>query len=464
MNVVFVHGWSVRTTNTYAGLPGFLEKQRTADGGELRVSHLYLGKYISFDDEVTVDDIACAFENAVNETLDKRAKFACITHSTGGPIVRAWLEQHKRDLSACRMSHLIMLAPANHGSALAQLGKSRLSRMKFFLQGAEPGVRVLHWLELGSDESWRLNESWLDYDCVSAGLFPFVLTGQTIDRQMYDQLNAYTGEPGSDGVVRVAAANLNYGLLRLVQEDGELQKDPRNRLAKPTAFGVLPGQAHSGRKCGIMGSVRADDDGSHPTAHWILRCLRVGNAGDYQELSDELVALTAQTQLSEREDVETKLHLFKRTFITNQYCMLVFRLRDHRSNNLDDYDVILTAGPEYDPNHLPTGFFVDRQRNSRNLGKLTYYLDYTVMEGLNDPRLEGKMGFRIVARPESGLAHYQPLEYRGTLKTLKRFLVPNQTLMIEIELHRRIDQAVFQLTSDLNPGAISAKPSGQYVE
>ena len=27
-----------------------------------------------------------------------------------------------------------MLAPANHGSALAQLGKGRLSRMKFFFR------------------------------------------------------------------------------------------------------------------------------------------------------------------------------------------------------------------------------------------------------------------------------------------------------------------------------------------
>ena len=44
-----------------------------------------------------------------------------------------------------------------------------------------------------------------------------MLTGQSIDRHFYDNLNSYTGEAGSDGVVRVAAANLNFGMLRIEQ-------------------------------------------------------------------------------------------------------------------------------------------------------------------------------------------------------------------------------------------------------
>jgi len=54
--------------------------------------------------------------------------------------------------------------------------------MKLFVEGAEPGERVLDWLELGSGAAWTLNETWLDYDCIGNGLFPFVLVGQTIDR------------------------------------------------------------------------------------------------------------------------------------------------------------------------------------------------------------------------------------------------------------------------------------------
>ena len=42
-----------------------------------------------------------------------------------------------------------------------------------------------------------------------------MVIGQTIDRKLYDNLNTYTGESGSDGVVRVAAANLNSAYVRL---------------------------------------------------------------------------------------------------------------------------------------------------------------------------------------------------------------------------------------------------------
>lgn len=101
---------------------------------------------------------------------------------------------------------------------------------------------------------------------MAAGLYPFALTGQKIDRAFYDTLNSYTDEVGSDGVVRVAAANLNYGLIRLVQHGGALKVSKDDRSAK-TALGVLPGRSHSGTTIGILASVKGDDDRSHPTVH-----------------------------------------------------------------------------------------------------------------------------------------------------------------------------------------------------
>jgi len=44
---------------------------------------------------------------------------------------------------------------------------------------------------------------------LAAALSRRSLIGQSIDRHFYDQLNPYTGEMGSDGVVRTAGANLN---------------------------------------------------------------------------------------------------------------------------------------------------------------------------------------------------------------------------------------------------------------
>jgi len=464
MLIVFVHGWSVTNTDTYGGLPAALVKNASAKL-DLQVTHLYLGKYVSFADEVKVDDIARGMQQAIaTEVLPKLAKgerFACITHSTGGPVARKWIDLFYRGkLNQCPLGHLIMLAPANHGSALAQLGKGRLAQMKFFVGGVAPGRGVLDWLELGSDQGWELNRNWLTYDCVAGGLYPFVLTGQKIDRAFYDNLNSYTDEAGSDGVVRVAAANMNYGLIRLVQTDGalKLSKDDRS---KKTAFGVLPGRSHSGPNIGILGSVKADDDGSHPTVQWVLQCLEVGSTTAYNRLVKNLEELTAKTQEDEKVETETKLFIFKRRFETHRYCMLVIRLVDDRGNNLSDYGVLFTAGPDYDPNHLPPGFFVDRQRNQLNPGKLTYYIDYDVMnDWLSKPELAGKFGVQIKARPTTGFAYYTVAEHRGTFAGLRQYFEPNRTVMVEVELRRHVVEGVFRLTQSLAPDDFKNQPKG----
>jgi hypothetical protein len=464
MLLVFVHGWSVTNTDTYGGLPTALVKN-ASPRLNLQVTHLYLGKYVSFADEVKIDDIARGMQQAIAmEVLPKLAKgerFACVTHSTGGPVVRKWIDLFYRGkLNRCPLGHLVMLAPANHGSALAQLGKGRISRMKFFTDGVEPGTGVLDWLELGSDQSWELNRDWLAYDSVAERVYPFVLTGQRIDRAFYDNLNSYTDEAGSDGVVRVAAANLNYGLIRLVQTDGNLSLKKDDRSAK-TALGVLPGRSHSGTTIGILASVRADDDGTHPTVQWVLRCLDVASTTAYNRLAKELEDLTANTQTDERTQAVKQLFVFRRTFVTNRYCMLIIRITDDRGNNLSDYDVLFTAGPGYDPNHLPPGFFVDRQRNQLNPGKLTYYIDYDVMnDWLSKPELDGRFGVRITARPAEGFAYYTVAEHKGTFAALKRYFEPNQTLMIEVELRRRVVEGVFRLTQDLTPEDFKNQPKG----
>ncbi len=473
MMVLFVHGWSVRHTDTYGQLPAWLATQIGPDGERFSIEDVFLGKYISFDDAVTMDDIARALEFAVRDKLggrlEKGERFAAITHSTGGPVVRAWMDLYWKDkLERCPLSHVIMLAPANHGSALAQLGKGRLSRIKTFFENVDPGQRVLDWLELGSEGSWALNLSWLDYDCVPEGVYPFVLTGQSIDRKLYDALNSYTGEPGSDGVVRVTAANLNYGYLRLIQQDDALKVERLRRTAR-TAWGVLPGRSHSGEEMGIMRSVTLANAATHPTAQWVLRCLGVASAAAYNRLATELEALTAKTQQDER--VEKVRALFgRRTYPNPRHTMIVFRLVDDRGEVLADYDLFFTAGPGYDEDELPDGFFRDRQRNQRSRGKLTYFLNYDVLEsGLDTKGLQGKFGFRLVARPDADPEHpklifYRPLDFRGTAKQVEQFLIPNETLMVEIQMQRHVDAAVFQIENDLRPSPIDPTPTGRLVD
>jgi hypothetical protein len=273
------------------------------------------------------------------------------------------------------MSALVMLAPPNHGSALAQLGKGRLSRLKSWVQGVEPGQRILDWLELGSEECWALNLAWLDFHWTGRML---VLCGCTPDRSLYDHLNSYTGERGSDGVVRLAAANLNYSLLRLRQSGETLELRERKR-SPPTPFLGLLGASHSG----IL-NLESSSQSTPPTS------------------------------------------------------MIVLKVIDSAGQPVDDYDLVLTAGPEYSPDALPRGFFIDRQRNCVTRNTLTYFLNYETMANLRH------LGFIVSPRPDAGPLSYLPAHFRSTM-----FLRPNETTMIEITLHRRLEDHVFQCYSML---------------
>ena len=199
-------------------------------------------------------------------------EFSCITHSTGGPVVRYWVDRYygARELESCPLQHLVMLAPASHGAALAVLGKKRVSRIKSWFSAVKPGQRVLDWLSLGSEGQWILNQNFLSYDSARKGFYPFGLTGQGIDNRFYDFLNSYLVEPGSDGVVRVAGANMNFRYIALVQSRDVLRSSPLTFSLYPTPMqptatktvplGVFGNLSHSGNQMGIMRSVNGAAD------------------------------------------------------------------------------------------------------------------------------------------------------------------------------------------------------------
>src|SRR5689334_2832814 len=98
LNLVFVHGWSVTNLNTYGQLPLRLRAQLAAQGDTATIHEIWLGRYISFHDEVQLSDIARAFQAAIDDQLAaliaNGERFACITHSTGGPVVRDWAARY----------------------------------------------------------------------------------------------------------------------------------------------------------------------------------------------------------------------------------------------------------------------------------------------------------------------------------------------------------------------------------
>ena len=447
MIVIFVHGWSVTDTETYGRMPEALATQAADYGLEIEIKHIWLGRYISFHDEVSVADVARAFHKALHDQIPAGngiAEFSCITHSTGGPVVREWLQRFygASALSHSPMRHLIMLAPANHGSALAALGKARVGRIKAWFNGIEPGQRVLDWLSLGSQEQIDLARAYLAYNPSESGFFPFVLTGQTIDKKFYDFVNSYLVEPGSDGVVRVAGANLNYSMIKLIESPQQqtvkhgaepidirlLEPDGELKRPAPVPLGVIPGASHSGNSKGIMRSVVSPKSTKKPQVGEILKCLKVNNKEDYVARGTELGELTKQSQKQ-----------------SHRYVMLVFVIKDDQGDPVSDYDLFLLGGVNRDPDKLTKGFFVDRQQNASHRNHLVYYVDYDVIT-------KNKLtGFRVIARPDKGFAFYHAVEYHSDGADVNALLKPNETFYIEIVLHRCVDKNVFRFDNASDP-------------
>lgn len=482
--LVFVHGWSVTSTATYGGLPARLKTEAAQAGGPgFDVAHVHLGQYVSFRDEVQVADLARAFDHAIRRVLAAaggRRRFACITHSTGGPVVREWLDRYHVQpgtLADCPMSHLVMLAPANFGSALAQLGKSRLAGIKAWFNGVEPGQGVLDWLELASPESLALNLRWTDdYPVLAAGanpVFAFVLSGDAIDRKLYDHVNSYTGETAGDGVVRLAAANLNATHVVLAQEalqDGEPLPAARKRLrplhkvsvtrAQPTAFKIVPGVSHSGTAMGILASVQ-DDGRPHPTVDAVLRCLAVQDAAGYDALRRAFDAEnTLHQQPDRRLEIEKIPVLPDRRYIHDPHAMVVFRLIDATGARVPDMNLLLTAGPAADPNQLPEGFLTDRQGNRRAPGNLSFFLNHAALAGcppiLHDGReVRGERvprppyGLRLQPRDEGRWVEHWAAELGAALPNLLDVVRPNETTVIDLRLARVVREGVFRFTKQL---------------
>lgn len=467
MRLIFVHGWSVTNTNTYGDLPAALASAASQHGLDLQVNHIHLGKYISFHDEVTLDDIARAFDFALRE-LDaggsEIATFSCITHSTGGPVVRYWIEKYygARKLAELPLQHLVMLAPANHGSSLAVIGKKRIGRLKAWFDDVEPGQRVLDWLQLGSAGQWQLNEAWLGYRSPQNGFYPFVLTGQGIDTKFYDFLNSYLVENGSDGVVRVAGANMNYRFLSLHQTDEPVGNGKATRLAHKKQplrsspampLGVFHQFSHSGRKMGILAVSRRQSAHQHIVSA-VLDCLLVQSARDYQQMATRLEALTVAEQQKSPRGKDKPV---------DRYCMLAIRIRDQYGNVLpdQDFDVLLLGGSDYRPDQLPKGFYMDRQLNTKN-DCLVFYLSHDAMVTLKN----GLFGLRVVARPEKGFAYFAPAEFRSEGIAAEQVFTANQTTYIDITMNRKVDKHVFRF-SDVKSqpdNFKSTKPSGQPVD
>ena len=476
--LVFVHGWSVTDTSTYGRMPERLQQAAMAAGTPLTLADIWLSEYVSFDDSVTMNDLVRGFDHALRDLHLDGPDFACITHSTGGPVMREWLRAQRDEPGRCstiRLTHLVMLAPANYGSALAQVGKGDIGKLKAWLGGVEPGRHILDWLELGSPESLALN---LDYihsaDPAASGQFQFVLTGDRPDRKFYDHLNSYTGEDGSDGVMRIAAANLNARHAVLAVQDGELaggidalsltlRRGPR------CAFRMIPGASHSGTEHGILASA------TPLTVATILDCLQVRDLAGYTALCDRFDGANAARD-KDKVELEPAGPFPPRVHIHDPRSLVIVRLTDEAGHALAGTGCLFTAGPDASPDHMPQGFMLDHQANTRARNTVSLYFDYSLLAGdgrVPDPRNTRKTlrpavpshrpyGALIEPADLAGLVHHA-LARNKPGDDLFDMLGPHQTTVLDVVLPRKVHAGVFRLTQDLTPQDFSKPVSGPAI-
>ena len=475
--LVFVHGWSVTNTSTYGALPTRLQQQAATQGMGLRIADLWLSKYVSFDDAVTMADLVRAFDHALRDLHLTGPSFACVTHSTGGPLVREWLRA-QRDrpgaYSTIRLTHLVMLAPANFGSALAQLGKGMLGRLRSWFDGVEPGQRILDWLELGSRESLSLNVDHIHGpDPAAQGQFLFALTGDRPDRSMYDHINSYTGEDGSDGVVRIAAANLNasHAVLSLKQAGTDTDVLALNLTRAPrTAFKLIPGASHSGEAQGIMAAAPA------ATVDAVLRCLRVADRDGYAALCDAFDAENAQRD-ADKVELEPVGPFPPRVHIHDPRSLLIVRLSDEAGEPMLDTRFLFAAGTPPNPDWMPHGFMQDRQANSRTPNVISFFLNHALLAG--DGRVADPTNSRRTLRPvvdgrRPYTARVQPTVLTGLVHhalagtepedDLFAALGPHQATALDVVLPRKVHEGVFRLTQNLAPEDFSHPDPGPAID
>ena len=246
--IIILHGWSDSSES--------FEQLKQSLGGRLNrpVDEINLLDWVSMDDDISYDDIAAALDNEWTRKGLSRQPHSVdfVVHSTGALVLRHWMVNYFTGPTQCPAHRILMLAPANYGSYLADEGKSFMGKI---IKGgfSDTGKKLLDGLELASNYTQDLANldvlnSWFK---PSNGIFVSVIVGDG----RYGGLSGLTHKDGSDNTVMVPCANLEC-----LQVDYTIKQTPTNIRNKnyktqqsfkththssDTAFCVLKGLDHS---------------------------------------------------------------------------------------------------------------------------------------------------------------------------------------------------------------------------
>ena len=469
--VVIVHGWS-DTSRSFAPLAEFLRSN------EIAVTPIYLGDYISLDDDVRVEDVAKRMHAVFNARLDTgelHAPFDMIVHSTGGLVARQWLaEYYPGGGSPAR--RLIMMAPANHGSPLAAKGKSLVGRIaKGWNNWFETGAEMLYALELASPYQWSLVQRDLlarsegadtPYGKERNKVLPFVITGT---HPYASGARKLVDENGGDGTVRVPAANMNTRG-RTIDFSGvagqvEITDWHHRHDIELIPFAVLPDRNHATviDPTAIGAASKADD--RERLGELILSALKVEEDG-YDTMARAWYQLSEDTAgLAANEDArQDHFGNDRPADYFHQYMQVVVHAIDDNGNDVADYFIEFSDGSVGDDRQAAEFFHTEVlesvKRNSMNPAYRCFYVDRTDLRTRYYPMVADSEERHLlmtisVAPPGGNVAYFGGTHSAQTVVSVHRETRPeqrwfrrNQTHYVEIIIPRMPRNEVFRLRRD----------------
>lgn len=413
--VFLIHGWSAQETTTYQAF-----HKKLADNG-FDLEEIYLGRYVSLENDIEIRDIAKALHRALHKMLkgDWAQPFHIITHSTGALIAKQWIVHHYKDRLAEKkpLRNIVFLAGPHFGSRLAHHGRSMIAQARY---RGETGKQVLTALELGSAFSWQINEEWLNLDnWKKKGIRPFNLIGDKVKNDFFKSKILPAGyEKGSDMVVRVPAGNSNFR--RFCLSAGKKKLKPVGNI-EGVPFGALKDFTHSGEDLGIMNSITSK---STPNTHLglklILQCLRVKTNPEYLAVRDALAKQTKKTRKKRRG-----------------FAQLDFRFRDDQGEPIDDY--VFKLGAIVKGKRRASNAVAHTHKNKIDPNHFTVFI--------NLKELEPKYAYFIEFGADSGsdLFHYKPDLYVQPVDAhrITEIIAEDQTTQIDVTLSREPSENLF---------------------
>ena len=424
--VFLIHGWSVDETTTYQAL----HLKLAEEGFDLH--HINLGRYVSLDNDVEIRDLA----KALHDELQKEGflgappwndRFHIVTHSTGALVVKHWILNHYADdiVQTGGLKNLVFLAGPHFGSRLAHPGRSMLAHISKL---GDTGRKILDALELGSTFSWDNNGGMLDASRWRArGIRPYCLIGDRVARSFADRIAERVFparyEDGSDMVVRVPAANLNFRRYELNAATG---RQRRVDEISGVPFAALWQYTHSGDEHGIMNSITrrsSIDSPSYLNLRLTVDCLRVNSASGYAAMRTRLEGVNAQTR-GKRD----------------AFAQLDFRFRDDSGVPIDDY-LIELGYVDDNGRSQPSKAITHSHKNQVDPSHFTFFVDRKKL----DKELRHAIFFRFRARPHTLLLEYHPdpYTYRAPGAELSNVIRADHTTQIDVILSRTPSDDLF---------------------